>query len=89
MFKKNDLYRNRNGDIVKIINISPHSELFDCEVIFSDDKDSIGNIYNFWSKSGSRIFDMISEEEFKNKKYHDQEDVIEKLNLLDYPEFLI
>ena len=89
MFKKDELYRNRSGDIVKIIHTTPYSDLCDCEIVSSDDNYKIGFVYNFWTKTGSRKFDKISEEEFKNKKYHRPEDVIEKLNPLDYPELLI
>ena len=86
--KKNDIFVNRIGNVVKVIKID--GKLAYCETIYFKNK-SYNKVYNFWVQNGSRQNFSLSREEVLNdeENFHDQDLILKITDHKEYPEYFI
>ncbi len=100
LIKAGEVWKNRLGDIVRTVKVDPADrKLLNVIIIKNNSKSEYMNTsrgsgvqcsYNFWTKSGSRLFGNITRDELlNNKKYHRNYDLIEKLDPEEYPEYYL
>ncbi len=90
MFKKNGIYRNRIGDVVKVV--YAEGTLYDCIPIHKLSKAKYKDgTYNFWAKSGSKVDSFITFNDLQKNKnaQHDFDLIPGELSPEMYPEYYI
>ena len=86
--KIGDVYRNRRGDFVQIIQVE--ADLADVVVLKFKDTQSEPE-YNFWTPSGSQLFRRYQHPNDIIERHQKAKDVLilDKISIEEYPEYFL